>query len=172
MPVVAAMLLAASDAVSRATPALETQTVDEIVVTADRRGGFGADLVQVGTFRGARLIDVPLTVNVVPRELLRAQAAQSVYDALRNTAGVSRAQLNGATYDNVAIRGILVENRTSYRLNGMLPVINLVDLPVENKDRVEVLKGVGALYYGFAPPSGIVNLVPKRADRDVTEATK
>lgn len=171
MPVVAAMLLAASDAVARATPALETQTVDEIVVTADRRGGFGADLVQVGTFRGARLIDVPLTVNVVPRELLRAQAAQSVYDALRNTAGVSRAQLNGATYDNVAIRGILVENRTSYRLNGMLPVINLVDLPVENKDRVEVLKGVGALYYGFAPPSGIVNLVTKRADRDVTEAT-
>lgn len=82
MPVVAAMLLAASDAVARATPALETQTVDEIVVTADRRGGFGADLVQVGTFRGARLIDVPLTVNVVPREVLRAQAAQSVYQAV------------------------------------------------------------------------------------------
>ncbi|HZF42529.1 MAG TPA: TonB-dependent siderophore receptor [Sphingomonadaceae bacterium] len=135
--------------------------VDEIVVTADRRG-FGAALVQVGTFRGARLIDVPLTVNVVPQELLKAQAATGLFEALRNTAGVSRSQLNGATYDNVAIRGILVENRTSYRLNGSLPVINLVDLPLENKERVEVLKGVGALYYGFAPPSGIVNLVTKR----------
>lgn len=167
----ALLFAAAPDAVPPAPPVEpDPQTVPDIIVTADRPDSFGADLVQVGTFRGERLVDVPLTVNVVPSAVLRAQAAQGLYDALRNTAGVSRAQLNGATYDNVAIRGILVDNRTSYRLNGMLPVINLVDLPLENKDRVEVLKGVGALYYGFAPPSGIVNLVTKRADRDVTEA--
>jgi iron complex outermembrane recepter protein len=146
----------------------ESPGLEEIVVTADRADSFGADFVQVGTFRNARLIDVPLTVNVVPEELLRAQAAAGIFDALRNTAGVSRSQLSGATYDNVAVRGILVENRTSYRLNGSLPVINLVDLPLENKERVEVLKGVGALYYGFAPPSGIVNLVSKRPDADLT----
>ena len=142
--------------------------LEEIVVTADRSDSFGAGLVQVGTFRGARLIDVPLTVNVVPEELIDAQGITGIFDALRNTAGVTRSQLNGSTYDNIAIRGILVENRTSYRLNGSLPTINLVDLPIENKDRVEVLKGVGALYYGFAPPSGIINLVTKRADRNVT----
>lgn len=151
----------AQDAPSEAKPSLE-----EIVVTADRPG-FGAELVQVGTFRNSRIIDVPLTVNVVPQELIKAQAVTGIYDALRNTAGVSRSQLNGSTYDNVAVRGILVENRTSYRLNGSLPTINLVDLPIENKDRVEVLKGVGALYYGFAPPSGIINLVTKRPDRDL-----
>lgn len=140
--------------------------LDDVIVTADRRG-FGADLVQVGTFRNARILDVPLTVNVVSGDLLRAQAAQSLFDALRNTAGVSRAQTNGAVADNITIRGITVENRTSFRLNGSLPIINLVDLPLENKERVEVLKGVGALYYGYAPPSGIVNLVTKRADREV-----
>ncbi|WP_165799510.1 TonB-dependent siderophore receptor [Sphingomonas oleivorans] len=145
--------------------------LEEIIVTADRPESFGADLVQVGTFRNARIIDVPLTVNVVPQELIRSQAVAGIYDALRNTAGVSRSQLNGSTYDNIAVRGILVENRTSYRLNGSLPTINLVDLPLENKERVEVLKGVGALYYGFAPPSGIINLVTKRATRDVTQFT-
>ncbi|MCP2885525.1 TonB-dependent siderophore receptor, partial [Salmonella enterica subsp. enterica serovar Typhimurium] len=41
--------------------------------------------------------------------------------------------------------------------------MNLIDLPLENKERVEVLKGVGGLYYGFVPPSGIINLVTKRA---------
>ena len=145
----------------------EPPALEEIVVTADRADSFGAELVQVGTFRNARIIDVPLTVNVVPDQVLKAQAATSIYDALRNTAGVSRAQLNGATYDNIAIRGILVENRTSYRLNGSLPIVNLVDLPLENKERVEVLKGVGALYYGFAPPSGIINLTSKRATKPV-----
>lgn len=145
--------------------------LEEIVVTADRSDSFGADLVQVGTFRNARIIDVPLTVNVVPQELMRSQAVAGIYDALRNTAGVTRSQLGGSTYDNIAIRGILIENRTSYRLNGSMPIINLVDLPLENKDRVEVLKGVGALYYGFAPPSGIVNLVTKRPNREVTAFT-
>lgn len=144
--------------------------LEEIVVTADR-SGFGAGLVQVGTFRNARIIDVPLTVNVVPAELLKSQAATGLFDALRNTAGVSRSQTNGSTFDNVAIRGINLENRTSYRLNGSLPIINLVDLPIENKDRVEVLKGVGALYYGYAPPSGIVNLVTKRPVTDLTNVS-
>jgi iron complex outermembrane receptor protein len=149
----------------------DSPVLEDIVVTADRPNSFGADLVQVGTFRNARIIDVPLTVNVVPQELLRSQAVAGIYDALRNTAGVTRSQLGGSTYDNIAIRGILIENRTSYRLNGSMPIINLVDLPLENKDRVEVLKGVGALYYGFAPPSGIVNLVTKRPNREVTAFT-
>jgi iron complex outermembrane receptor protein len=137
--------------------------LETIVVTADRERSFGADLVQAGTFRNARVLDTPLTVNVVTRDVLDAQAAQGLYDALRNTGGVTRSQLNGATYDNVAIRGILVENRGNYRLNGSLPVINLVEQPLEDKARVEVLKGVSALYYGFAPPSGIINFTTKRA---------
>lgn len=71
------------------------------------------------------MLDTPLTVNVVPRAVLDAQAAEGLYDALRNTAGVTRSQLSGGTYDNIAIRGVLVENRGNYRLNGSLPVINL-----------------------------------------------
>lgn len=136
--------------------------LEEVVVSADRQNSFGADLVQAGTFRGAALIDTPLTVNVVTRDLLDAQQATQLYDALRNTAGVTSAQLNNALYSNMAIRGITVENRGNYRLNGVLPVINLIDLPIENKERVEVLKGVSALYYGFTTPAGIVNLTSKR----------
>ncbi len=139
----------------------DDREIDELVVTADR--GFAAQTVQVGAFRNARVIDTPLTVNVVSREVLDAQAALGIYDALRNTAGVTRSQLSGATYDNVSIRGILVENRGNYRLNGSLPIINLIDQPLENKARVEVLKGASALYYGFVPPSGVINLTTKRA---------
>lgn len=136
--------------------------VEEIVVTADRRNSFGADYMQAGTFRDARIIDTPLTISVLPRDVLDAQQASSVFDAVRNTAGVSQAQINTLIYSNLAIRGIQVDNLTNYRLNGVLPAINFVDLPMENKDRVEVLKGAAGLYYGFATPSGIINLVSKR----------
>ncbi|NJO12450.1 MAG: TonB-dependent siderophore receptor, partial [Gammaproteobacteria bacterium] len=166
-------LLAAAQQSSAAAANDDDESVlQEIVVTADRPNSFAADLVQAGTFRGAALIDTPLTVNVLTRELLDAQQVTQLYDALRNTAGVTSAQLNNALYSNMAIRGIVVENRGNYRLNGALPIINLIDLPIENKERVEVLKGVSALYYGFTTPSGIVNLTSKRPPAErVLDAT-
>jgi len=137
-----------------------------VTVTGERTGSFKSDSVQVGTFRDMAPLDVPQTSNVITREVLDAQATTGLFGALRNTAGVTRSQLNGSTYDNISIRGILVENRSNYRLNGSLPVINLIDIPMENKERVEVLKGASSMYYGFVPPSGIVNMVTKRAGKD------
>lgn len=139
-------------------PKLQTVTVN-----GERDKGFKTKYVQVGAFRDQSALDVPLTVNVIPQALLQAQDAQGLYDALKNSAGVSRAQTNGTVNDTLAIRGISVDARTNYRLNGSLPVINLIDLPLENKERVEALKGSSALYYGFSSPAGIINLVTKRA---------
>jgi iron complex outermembrane receptor protein len=136
-------------------------TLDPVTVRVDR--SFGGHRVQVGAFREQDPLDVPLTNNVVTREVLDAQGARTLFGALRNTAGVTRSQLSGSTYDNISIRGILVENRGNYRLNGSLPIINLIDIPLENKERVEVLKGSSSLYYGLVPPSGVVNFVSKRA---------
>jgi iron complex outermembrane receptor protein len=162
----AASLALAPRTASAQGAAAEDSLLQEVVITADRRKSFGADLVQAGTFRGAELIDTPLTVNVIPRELIEAQQAMQLHDVLRNTAGVTSAQLNNAVYSNMSIRGIVVENRGNYRLNGILPIVNLIDLPLENKERVEVLKGVSALYYGFTTPSGIINLTSKRAPKE------
>lgn len=140
--------------------------MEEIVVTADRRNSFSQDYLQAGAFRDARIIDTPLTVSVMSRELLDAQQALSIMDAVRNTAGVTQSQLNATIYSNLSIRGVAVDNVTNYRFNGVLPIINFIDMPIENKDRVEVLKGAAGLYYGFASPSGIVNLVTSRASAE------
>ncbi len=94
---------------------------------------------------------------------IELQGATGIYDVLRNTAGVTRQQNGGDTFDQLVIRGIAVENRTNYRLNGSLAIPNVSEIPMENKERVEVLKGASALYYGFTTPAGIINLVTKRA---------
>jgi iron complex outermembrane recepter protein len=142
---------------------LSMATLDEVVVTADRMNSYSADFVQAGSFRGARQLDTPMTVNVVTEEMIQSQQDSSLLDALRNTAGVSPVQTSITVYDNIAIRGVNVDNRSNYRLDGILPIVNLVDLPLEDKERVEALKGASALYYGFTTPSGIVNLTMKRA---------
>lgn len=136
--------------------------LQDIIVTGERANRFGTDVVQAGSFRGAKAIDTPLTVSVIPRAVIDVQQAKSLQDVLQNTAGVTASQTTPTVYSNLAIRGINVDNRGNYRLNGTLPIINLVDLPLEDKDRVEALKGASALYYGFTTPSGIINLTMKR----------
>lgn len=162
----------AQDAAAAAPQAAEENSgpkLDEIVVTADRTG---TEVVQVGSFRGAKQLDTPLTVSVITRDVLDTQQATSLLDALRNTAGVTTSQTSPTVYNNLAIRGIDVENRGNYRLNGTLPIINLTDLPLEDKERVEALKGASALYYGFTTPSGIINLTMKRATQTPYLAVK
>ena len=151
----------ASDSSSSSAPV----TLQEIVVTSDRKS-YSADYVQAGSFRGAEQLDTPLTISVIPQQVLSAQQAQGLMDALRNTAGVTSAQTSPTVYNNLSIRGIPVDNRGNYRLDGSLPIINLIDLPLEDKDRVEALKGASALYYGFTTPAGIINLTMKRPTPD------
>jgi iron complex outermembrane receptor protein len=158
---------AQSAAAQNASPAAAAAGGSQLsgVTVADRRSGDGfvAGTVEAGTFRGADIMDVPATVNTVTREVFELQGATGIYDVLRNTAGVTRQQNGGDTFDQLVIRGIQVENRTNYRLNGALSVLNFSEIPLENKERVEVLKGASALYYGYTSPAGVINLVTKRA---------
>ena len=146
--------------------------LETISVTADVGKGFQTKTSQVGAFRDQSILDVPLSINVLPRAVMDAQAVSNLFDVLKNTAGVSQAQVNDTVSQNLAIRGIPIDNRTSYRLNGALPVNNLIEMPMEDKERVEALKGSSALYYGFTSPAGIINMVTKRArDKPIDQFT-
>lgn len=162
-------LLAGTSALAQTAPAKADANrgpvLEQIVVTADRKG-YGAELVQAGSFRGARAIDTPLTISVVPQQVLVSQQALGLLDALKNTAGVTSSQTSPTVYNNLSIRGIAVENRGNYRLDSSLPIVNLIDLPLEDKERVEALKGASALYYGFTTPAGIINMTMKRPTAD------
>jgi iron complex outermembrane receptor protein len=138
--------------------------LETITVTGTK--GFGTDVTQVGSFRGAKLIDTPMNIAVLPRDLLDAQQAVGMNDALRNIAGVTNSQTTTVVTSGQSVRGIALDNRNGYRLDGSLPIINLLELPTEDKDRVELMKGASGLYYGFASPAGVVNLTMKRPTAD------
>lgn len=162
--------MAAAAAAAVASPAMaQERRLDEEIVVTGARDGYAVDVVQVGAFRNRGVLDPPTTINVVPRSLLDDQGAQGLDDALRNTPGVTQQTTSPFNTNTFVARGIAVDAQTNYRLNGGLPIINFAPMPIENKERVELLKGASALYYGFANPSGIINLVTKRAgSQDVT----
>lgn len=148
--------------------ASERQLDESIEVKGSSRK-FNADVVQIGTFRNQSIMDTPMTVTVLTRALLDAQGAQTITDAMRDVAGVISSSTSPITAPNFMARGVQIQARTNYRLNGTLPIIALSPIMLENKERAEVLKGVSALYYGFTTPSAIANFVTKRAgSRPVT----
>ena len=164
---------AAADASSAPESAADPAApAGEIVVTGERANQFGTDTVQAGSFRNAKILDVPMTVAVVPDAVLKSQQAVDLIDAVRNTPGVSSSAVSPVTYNNLTIRGISVDVRSSYKMDGQLNILSSTAFPLEDKDRVEILKGASALYYGFSPPSGIINLVMKRPTRELTLAAR
>ncbi len=148
---------------ANATNAGEGEQLAPVRITSEKAQHFAPSTIETGPYKGLDALDVPATVNVVTRDVMDAQGDTGLYDALRNVAGVTRQQVSGLAYDNLAIRGIPLDNRSSFYFNGVLPIDNNVWMPMEDKERVEVLKGASALYYGFAVPAGIVNMVTKRA---------
>ncbi len=165
---VAGALFGAAGQASAEDQQPHAKPLEEIIVTGERQDSARSHVIQAGTFGGADQLDTPLTVSVVTDEVMRSQQDQSLGEVLRNSAGVTGLLVSPSVLSNVSMRGIPVDARTNFKLNGALSVVNFIEQPLEDKARVEVLKGVSALYYGFSTPSGIINLVsrgpPKAAE--------
>ena len=117
-------------------------TIEELVVTADT--GFAAKAVQAGSFRNASVLDTPLTVNVIPREVLEAQAAKLFSERASNeeisalvaaTKEVERSYNMGTADEKLAAKNrfydILISGSRNELLSSMFRTIN---------DRINVLR--------------------------------
>jgi outer membrane receptor protein involved in Fe transport len=101
------------------------------------------------------LRDIPQTLNVIPRELLVDQGAQSIAAAMKNVPGVSVAQGEG-NRDQIVLRGI--NTATDFFVNGIRDdQERFRDL--YNVETVEVVQGPAAVLFGRGGGGGVVNLV-------------
>ena len=101
------------------------------------------------------LRDIPQTLNVIPRDLLVDQGAQSIAAALKNVPGVSVAQGEG-NRDQIVLRGI--NTATDFFVNGIRDdQERFRDL--YNVETVEVVQGPAAVLFGRGGGGGVVNLV-------------
>ncbi len=125
--------------------------------------GYVATRSGTGTKTDTALIETPQSISVVTQDQIQAQAAQSVSQAIRYTAG-TRGEVAGADArtDNVYVRGFVADQY----LDGLRLVnFGIFSYPIVepyNLERVEVLHGPASILYGQASPGGVVNLVSKR----------
>ncbi len=137
------------------------------VTVNDRSAAPQADLTGFGDLP---LKDVPISATVVGRDQLQQSGARRLADLTQFDASVTDAYNAPGYWDYLSIRGFTLDNRFNYRREG-LPISAETSIPLDNKERIEILKGTSGIQAGTSAPGGLVNYVVKRpTQQDLREA--
>ncbi len=165
---IASCVLAISDGLAQTAPKPEESkpeaatTLPEVVVTAESPVRYQERSSSAALFTDTPLIETPFSVSVYNQALMEDQRAFTLKEVLRNDPSIAT-QMPGGYYgvQNFSMRGFRVDNFNGYRIDG-LPMIQTISPVLDDKARVELLKGPAALRFGFMPPGGAINLGRKR----------
>ena len=152
-----AQALAANAQVAQAQDT--TRPVAEVVVTGNRF--IAVDRASVGGFGEVSLFDTPASITAMGRTQMQDLSIRSTTEAVRFDASVADAYNAVGYAEQFSIRGFALDNNYSYRKDGFA-IPGDTQIPLENKERFEILKGLAGLTSGIATPGGIVNYVTKR----------
>ncbi|MDR3388683.1 MAG: TonB-dependent siderophore receptor [Rudaea sp.] len=135
------------------------QTLEEVQVNASTTS-YKIDTSTVGAKTTTPLRDIPQSVVVISKDLLEAQGAASLQDALRNVPGITIGGAEGGQIgNNINLRGFTA--RTDVYIDGFRDrgqyYRDTFDL-----EAIEVLKGPSSMLFGRGSTGGVINQVSKQ----------
>ena len=133
---------------------LAAQSLTEITIT-------DAAPSQVSGFGDVPLSKAPFSAVTIDQQTLQDIGAKRVSDALRLDASVADSYNSPAYWDMLSVRGYTLDNRYNYRREG-LPISAETMIGMDNKERIELIKGTSGIQAGTSAPGGLVNYVVKR----------
>lgn len=138
------------------------QRLPEIVIRAQQpNSDYVPGTSNIGAKTPSTLRDIPQTINVVNKDLMTAQGATSLADALRNVPGITIGGAEGGQIgNNINLRGFTA--RTDIYIDGFRDrgqyYRDLFDL-----EQVEVLQGPSSMLFGRGSTGGVINQETKQA---------
>ncbi|MEO7107798.1 MAG: TonB-dependent siderophore receptor, partial [Rhodoferax sp.] len=152
---------AAALAVLFASPvwAQQVQNLQGVTVMGKSAPVLDIDRTDVGGL-GFSVLQSPQSITVLGADLLAATASSSLSQAIKLDASLADSYNTTGYIESLSVRGFLLDQGNNYLRNG-LPVSNYAPVALENKERIEVLKGVAGMQAGVSAPGGLVNYVTK-----------
>ena len=154
-----AVLCAAPSLGLAQTSTTSPTSLPEMSVTAEPTSVFTARDTASATRFDAPLRDVPVSVQVVTREVIDEQGINRPAEAVRNVSGVVRTPAYLGLTDSYTIRGF---DAPFGLWNGSRREMYYTFTDVSQLERIEVLKGPASINYGYLEPGGVVNYVTKK----------
>jgi len=116
--------------------------------------------------------NTPAAITVLTNEDIRRSGATSILEALRLVPGVDMARNDSIGY-SVGIRGfetvfskgllVMIDGRSLYNTLFGGVYQDLPDYPLDDIDRIEVIRGPGATVWGSNAVNGVINIISKKA---------
>jgi iron complex outermembrane recepter protein len=142
--------------------------VPEITIEAPaEQGGYAADPqyhtdnASLGPLGNQSILNAPVSVSVVPEDLIVNQQAQTVNDALRYLPSVEIRDQQGYEVSRPQSRGFMGGIAGNTRLDG-LNIVGTTAIPSENLSGIQVLNGLAGALYGPQTAAGVFNYILKR----------
>jgi iron complex outermembrane receptor protein len=114
--------------------------------------------------------EAPAAVYVVTSEDIRRMGATSIPEALRFVPGVQVARIDASKWA-VSVRGFngrfsnkllaLIDGRPIYSTLFSSVFWEMYDIPMDDVDRIEVVRGPGATIWGSNAVNGVINVITK-----------
>jgi len=136
----------------------QTEVTLKTVSISDRAAAPQADVTGFGD---VPLTRTPISAAIIDAAQISQSGARRLADLNRYDASLSDAYNSVGYWDYATLRGFVLDNRFNYRRDG-LPVSAETFIPLDNKERVEVLKGTSGIQAGTSAPGGLINYVVKR----------
>jgi iron complex outermembrane receptor protein len=103
--------------------------------------------------------DTPLSIQVVPQQVLEDRNVTELGDALETVAGVVSASGRGTSSNGP---DFLIRGFDGQQFRDGITYFSLAPLSASDIESVEVLKGPASVLFGQGNPGGIINLVSKK----------
>jgi outer membrane cobalamin receptor len=131
------------------------------------------DIIVTATKIPEKRRDIPNAVTIVDKKDIQESGAKSIGELLANEPGIDWQTYGnyGGASQEFHIRGMR-GNATQVLVNGVnvgSPSLGLADvgkIPIDNIERIEIVKGSGSLLYGSGAMAGTVNIITKGPKRD------
>jgi len=118
------------------------------------------------------VMKVAAAIFVITQEDIHRSGATNIPDLLRMVPGVDVAQLDANVWA-ISIRGfndrfgdkvlVLVDNRSVYTPTSSGVYWDQLDVPLEDIERIEVIRGPGGTVWGANAVNGIINIITKHS---------
>lgn len=150
-------------AITHRKPA-EAERLPEISVAGSRPSLYATEGVNVGALGAKKAEDLPFSIQSYSSELMSIQEARTLMDIMKNDPSVQDATQAGA-FDMIRIRGFFSDWTNTVRRDGM-SVAPYYEIPLENIEQIDLLKGPSGFIYGINSPGGTINYAIKRPTRE------
>ncbi|MBB6365093.1 iron complex outermembrane receptor protein [Xanthomonas sacchari] len=109
----------------------------------------------------APLLETPMAIDTIDRTQLADRQVRVLSEVLRADAAVGDSYAPIGYYENFLVRGYSLDAANSYRING-LTIAGEQNVALENKEQVQVLKGLSGVLSGITTPAGVIDYQTKR----------